>query len=543
MRTEQQIIKAEKLSPTMVEAITYRADSDGWTGTGIIMCGTKTELALIARGLMHPVQSHLTDKGLSIVKEILAARQAKREQNITDAADILSEIKFDGDPAVETDPVEVAPVVVEAKPAAKPPLTVVGQTIKDEKLTNAMVYAIRTISPHSGAEASVGTIVALIDRGILTPQAAHTKGQHLLTDKGVTLFRFFAEREPHPETTEAYVTANTVVYEEGDRVTSKLRPDLGTGTVRQVRLGSHGQVVVVAWESNPSVAYPANHRSLSKVEEPYMIGGQCTDCGNGPTGHSWTCTNRANPRFTASMVERDESAEFVARHPEREGDQMAYVPLGAEIATTRGHQTDRDRLARSIAYEFSHRFLTWGINDPQPEQPIVPRDLDRMRMFQFYQDGSIYDPGQLLAEIRNEMTDQAMAFADAQVTTGSVMTSRMDAVNAMLWLGWLNGYILECGAVDSDGWQDRVRGPQDGWEGLGLYSTEPSDATELPAWADPEDNESFGCVAVISPQGRYSDAENCGDGITREEYHAHGSEFGMCEQHRLAKIAADDKGW
>lgn len=379
MRTEQQIIKAEKLSTVMVEAITYGpttfVNQDGSPQFGYVHCKGKTEKALIARGLIHPANFDLTPKGIEIVKEILADRDAVKAARTVEQ---------------ETAPVEVEP------------------TIDDMSL--------------------------------------------------------------------------------------------------------------------------------------------CDECTGPLPSHAWNCSSRVKHVYTAKMVERDESAEFMARHPEETAPEMNLMGQHRKhpYVTVTEHwkrMTDRDKLARSIAYEYSHRFLTWGINDPQPEQPIVPRDLDRMRMFQFYQDGSIYDPGQLLAEIRNEMTDQAMAFADAQVTTGSVMTSRMDAVNAMLWLGWLNGYILECGAVDSDGWQNRVRGPQDGWEELGLYSTEPSDATELPAWADPEDNESFGCVAVISPQGRYSDAENCGDGITREEYHAHGSEFGMCEQHRLAKIAADDKGW
>lgn len=426
--------------------------------------------------------------------------------------------------------------------------TVVAKELamKDENLTGVMIYAIGAIGRRNISLVRMGTIVALIERGILTTAGAETRGRHLLTDKGVDLFRLFAETDPELETVESHVIANTTVYKVGDKVASVRRDNgLGIGTVTDTNVGQYGQVVYVKWAGS-SVPYPVKGDSLVPHVEPERNESDGLCCV--ATGHDWTCANRVRHVYTAKMVERDESEEFMARHPEETAPEMNLMGQHRKhpYVTVTEHwkrMTDRDKLARSVAYEFSHRFLTWGINDPQPEQPIVPRDLDRMRMFQFYQDGSIPDPGQLLAEIRNEMTDQAMAFADAQVTTGSVMTSRMDAVNAMLWLGWLNGYILECGAVDSDGWQNRVRGPQDGWEGLGLYSTEPSDATELPAWADPEDNESFGCVAVISPQGRYSDAENCGDGITREEYHAHGSEFGMCEQHRLAKIAADDKGW
>lgn len=282
--------------------------------------------------------------------------------------------------------------------------------------------------------------------------------------------------------------------------------------------------IVIELSELPAVCEKDHDSAGLHVSEPTVIGGQCTDCGNGPADHSWVCSQRVKHvrRFTAKVGERDESAELLARRPEQ------HAELPPTYDAVFAHMADRDRLAKSIAYEFSHIFLTWGASEPTPEKPIIPRQLDRPRMLEFYRNGAIWDAGWLLTEIRNEMDS----------IIGSINiddpVNRLDAVNAMTWLGWLHAYVLECGKPGDDGWHNRRREPQDGWEELGLYSTEPSDETELPAWADAEDEQSFGCVAVIAPQGRWGDSEVCGDYVTREEYYAHGSERAMCPRHRLA---------
>lgn len=474
--------------------------------------------------------------------------------------------------------------------------------IRDEKLTPVMIEAVGRIGRAERHAVRTVTIVALIERGILTAAKPSTAGSHLLTEKGVNLYRQLNSSEPNQDTTEAYVTAHTVVYEIGDRVECPRRPDLGIGEVKEARPNRFGQLLMIAWPDSPSVARPSDTRGLVKVEpettvdltsvdaddiviepstNPAVLALAATDAARAAvaerraeaTTMGLNCEEVEHyastgkhlpsaqgvrkyyvtrdtaipvpyvPAFTAKPVERDESAEFLARHPETPAAPMVLgSPKGRRhpyvtVSQYWERATDRDKLARSIAYEFSHIFATWGNGTPEPDVKIKPRELDRPQMIRFYQNGSMYQPSQLLAEIRDEMADQ-IAGADTTERIG-----RLDLVDSLLWLGWLNAYVLESGKLDRSGWQSRVRGTQDGWEGMGLYSTEPSDETELPAWADVEDDQSFGCVAVISPQGRYQEAESCMDGVTREEYYASGEEHALCEQHRLAKIALEDRGW
>lgn len=276
-----------------------------------------------------------------------------------------------------------------------------------------------------------------------------------------------------------------------------------------------------------------SHKPRPETTERYAtvnaVGPVETDC------KAQECDCDTEPPNDLTSIETAQATEY----PQPKS--ATLVNLGAaqmldSITADKAHQKDRDAMARSIAYEFSHRFLKWGAHDQVPEQPVVPRD-GRPRMLEFYRNGSIWSAADLLTEIRIEMT----------ATIGSIdpadPISRVDTVTAVTWLGWLHAYVLESGKLGDDGWQDRRRSPQDGWSELPLYSTEPSEAEELPAWADVEDGDSFGCVAVILPYPRYDDAESCGNGVTREEYYEQGSESAMCEQHRLAKIALDDKGW
>jgi hypothetical protein len=440
-----------------------------------------------------------------------------------------------------------------AEPTAeKPerPTDTKDQLIKAEKLSPVMVQAISSIGRRNISLVKSGTVVALIERGILTTATPRTAGENLLTDKGVQIHAGLFDTEPEAKTTEAHVVANIVVYAEGDKVTAKGRPDLGTGIVREVRPNTYGQILSVNW-GDASLSYPAQADTLVRVDteqaaqwEDVAAGEQfdadlMMDSITADTTPVYMAkpytvpqfeavkvdAEPYTPKFTAKIVERDESAEFLARHPEQA--EQVIDPHGA-------HQGDRDKLAKAIAYEFSHTFATWGINEPEPEVKIVPMHANRPRMLEFYQDGSMWSPRDLMAEIRSEMSSVVSS------TDTTVRFWQHSTIDPLMWLGWLIGYVMESGKLGTDGWQDRCRGPQVGWAEMGLYSTEPSDETELPAWADIEDGDSFGCSAVIYPAGRYNDAENCGDGITREEYYANGEESGMCAQHRLAAEVSND---
>lgn len=397
-----------------------------------------------------------------------------------------------------------------------------AQIMKAEKLSAVMVTAIALIGTGKNEHVRLGTIVALINRGIVTTATPGTAGRNLLTVKGADIFREMNSRKPNQESTEEYVTANTVTYKVGDIVTPSNENDDMRGVVTEVSPNRWGQLVHVAWNGS-HLSYPTTSPDLKKVDQ--IIDEATADsCGCG-----------TEPPMDLPSIETAQATEY----PQPKS--ATLVNFGAaqmleSITADKAHQKDRDAMARSIAYEFSHLFLKWGVGDPVPEQTMIPR-ANRPRMLEFYRNGSIWSAAHLLAEIRSEMDDQ---LSHLDVTD---QLDRMDALNAVTWLGWLHAYVLESGKLGDDGWQDRRRSPQDGWSELPLYSTEPSEAEELPAWADVEDGDSFGCTAVISPQGRYQEAEDCGDGVTREEYYAQGSESAMCEQHRLAKIALDDKGW
>ncbi|QFQ97752.1 hypothetical protein F9278_17680 [Streptomyces phaeolivaceus] len=65
-----QILKAHKLSEPMLRAL--------YTGEGgeVVWCDVRTERALIARDLIHPVQSALTQKGTALLAELRGQGEA-----------------------------------------------------------------------------------------------------------------------------------------------------------------------------------------------------------------------------------------------------------------------------------------------------------------------------------------------------------------------------------------------------------------------------------------------------------------------------------
>lgn len=76
-----EIIKAHKLSEPMLRAL--------YTGERgeVVTCGVRTERALIARGLIHPVESTLTEKGAALLAELRGQGTAVASTTPRTAAD------------------------------------------------------------------------------------------------------------------------------------------------------------------------------------------------------------------------------------------------------------------------------------------------------------------------------------------------------------------------------------------------------------------------------------------------------------------------
>ncbi|MFD3740500.1 hypothetical protein [Streptomyces sp. NPDC058629] len=62
--TVSQILKANKVSEHMLQAL-YTGK-----GGGVVVCNVRTELALVARELIHPTESTLTPKGVALLTEL-----------------------------------------------------------------------------------------------------------------------------------------------------------------------------------------------------------------------------------------------------------------------------------------------------------------------------------------------------------------------------------------------------------------------------------------------------------------------------------------
>lgn len=175
---------------------------------------------------------------------------------------------------------------------------------------------------------------------------------------------------------------------------------------------------------------------------------------------------------------------------------------------------ERDRYAKTVAQELSPHCTAVGV---------------------FHTDGSVPDPDRLIREIRTAMTEIITCDAEA----GFMHTYRL--AQRIVQFGWLMAYVMELGTVDADGWQDRRRGPMDGWADLQTYDLDPDSAESLPAWADHGGQDAL-CGAVIRPVLRDEPAEHCGNGVTREAYYAAG-DVTMCDEHQAAYDRAGDEPW
>jgi hypothetical protein len=610
------ILKRHNLTDVMADALIY--DVDPAQGT-IYTSSTATAVALIQRGLCTPrmygagsdwasrgYAHHLTDHGARVRAEL---RQDAGLTNRIPMKDGLRKVWRDRETIV-----------------------------KAERLTAGMIADIMygrdgygpVVQDDSILLVSKRTETALVARGILHP----TKS--ILTAKGLDLVRELKGR-PAEETPEVHV------YEVGDKVTAPRRPDLGVGEVKEISLNRYGQLLHIVWEDS-SVRYSSQSDTVEPYVEPTtgaaaqfgemrkareaaaeryqealrmrLSGEETTDYvaqtgrwapepeetsvtaeqAAQDAGLSWPkmdlgtpmsfedrlkWSGAGTPRFTARIVERDESADFMARHPELDTDREAtaaevsevltmgvavtvaqaekITQLEAEVESLKQRLTtaeaqrdthamtiigligdDRDqdtRMAKSIAHWLSQDWVTSWSSEKQMNVS-VPVPKGRMPyLLAFAANGSI-NAARLLQELRYEMLHTVRQGG----SMGPVGDSQVG--EDVAWLGWLHAWVLRQGGVSADtGWARRDRGKQAGWDDIEIFDLDPSEAEELPAQFDVNDGEDLGCTGVINGGGRYSEPEHCGEQVSREEYFRQGSEECLCAMHRLAAEVADEKPW
>lgn len=204
---------------------------------------------------------------------------------------------------------------------------------KAEKLSETMITSIGSVGQRLVVRVTLGTIRALVERGILTAVTSATLGQNLLTAKGVVVHRDLGLGEPHPETTEEYVKANTVIYAVGDTVKCPERPDLSEGVVQQVGGSRYGQNLVVKWSDSRTLvtARPDNLVLARRAGEPaptvpvkLLTPKVCRECRM-PGSHKMDCsTGRYEGR------ERTQATEVLASAPEPVMDLTTYEVQASE---------------------------------------------------------------------------------------------------------------------------------------------------------------------------------------------------------------------
>lgn len=76
------LVKAHKLSESMLRALYTGENGES------VFCGVRTERALIARDLIHPVQSTLTQKGTALLAQLRDCGESKARALPRTAADL-----------------------------------------------------------------------------------------------------------------------------------------------------------------------------------------------------------------------------------------------------------------------------------------------------------------------------------------------------------------------------------------------------------------------------------------------------------------------
>jgi hypothetical protein len=578
------IIKRHNLTDVMADALIYDVNpADGTIQPRVV----GTTVALIDRGIcttriygLYGYAYHLTDHGARVRLEL------RQEAGLT----------------------ERIPMKANLRQVWRDVATIAKAEKLSQTMISDIMYGRRTFAANPQRDDSPITCdkrirTALVARGILHP----TKST--LTPKGLDLVREIngrkaetapdregeyktpAQRTAEAETVEALEAVDaTAPYAAGDTVTAPGRPDLGTGEVLSWRMNEFGQMLLIKWEGdcNPTETQadkverdtrPVITIDLEPAErEPYEIYARWA-VGRPMTREEWQAKGdkiqadaaarklSTNPyewgmdmdAIRASVIPSDDvairnpglSSVAMSRRVEQLEAENAELTRKLEVMTAQrdamrrainliGRQHDeRQNLAQSIAHYLGQDW-TYGVNltTGTYENTAVPKA--RMgAVMRFAETGEI-NAAAMLEELRDEMRHMGRA-----VTSGSHAWGERVGEN-IAWLGWLHTWVMDQGGIStSTGFARRDRGPQDGWNPEPVYSMEPSDETELPAWADLTDTDEIACSArtgtdVYVQHGReWAEDEICGDEVTREEYYAHGEES-MCGVHAAQRQAAED---
>lgn len=325
----------------------------------------------------------------------------------------------------------------------------VNDIAKADKLSPAMVTAIRLTGQNDTSDIRTGTIVALINRGILTTATLGTEGRHLLTAKGADVYRELTGSDPHSSTCEVPRMNDS---EQSDK-TGEFMPERPVDFVALVgpNAGASDKINLFVPIS------PDGTKAWLSVDHDRIV-------------------NLVDGKIEADRITA-----------QRELERARY----AKTVATMLHGLHMDRLG------------TYGLS------------IDR-----FANSGTI--DSDLLYGITYLMTS-VIPNVDIQ-TMGDQMG----------WAGWLYAYVLEAGTVDAHGWQQRERDTVDGWDSLPLYDLDPESVSDLPAWADRNNEEETVCKSWHYLG--YGEKEACGERVSRDGYYATIREQEQCDTCINAKV-------
>lgn len=386
--------------------------------------------------------------------------------------------------------------------------------IKEHKLSPAMVEGIGHIG-RAYIQVRTVTICALIDRGILTPAT----GDHgpLLTELGIAVFVALHGSQPKDCTTIHSTTTET------DKIP-----------------GVTEYAEAMAEAVKPEITITPEPITYDDLCEPDVIAGRCTDCGDTVPDHSWNCTHSAAFRHTAKIVDRDESAEFTARHPKpaplpsptgtgacRECRRTGGHKPNCVAGRTRNSYTARDRQVRQ--YERVRLAKTIAVHMCEHYVPEAPVDAGNRAVLDLARTGAI--SSDLLYGITGVMLDAANPDLPRDYRFDDEV-----AREELGWYGWLYGYILQKGMVGDDGWQDRTRSARHNWASVEPYSLDPAEETDLPVWADRNHEQNTVCQAWYYAGG---EREYCGAQVSREGFYRGTSGEELCDDHIGSEVRAE----
>lgn len=402
-----------------------------------------------------------------------------------------------------------------------------------DKLSPRMTEKLLAMAAGDVATGNVNTIVALIKRGLVTTATAETEFRHELTDKGRDVATEMnggtpartdvdLTAEQHADKTirehklsDTMVETLTYRYSSlPEAVHAQMWCDARTEAALVKRglmhptkshrtpLGHKVAQILMAPYAKPATEIPGQIDGIEAIAETEaeQQAAKCHDCWRKApgAGHAWNCRYYRNQVPAPSITEPAPKIPAQRPKPDTQTDRDA----------------ERDAYARTVAVQYSRQHRQIGV---------------------LGNDGSILQPDTLIREIRSAMADIVM------LPTGNVVQVA-EYVTRLAELGWLLAYVMESGVKDADGWQDRRRGPVDGWADTATYDLDPDTEGSLPAWADWQQNDDA-CQAVTRSGGYDDPAEHCGTPVTRAEYYAAGDEGVLCEAHRAAFDRAGDEPW